>query len=136
MPRTLTATSVAALPAAKACVITREGMPVKSFSQLAEEFGLSFDSLARKVGVSPRTLRNFATNQKPLSPVISEKIIRLGRLKLLARNLFTSDKAIADWFKTPEPALGGLLPIELVDNDSGVREVEGVLMGMIHGHVM
>jgi putative toxin-antitoxin system antitoxin component (TIGR02293 family) len=65
-----------------------------------------------------------------------EKLIRIAHLQSQARKIFTTDEAIAQWLASPAPALDGLAPIDMLDTDMGIREVEAVLNGIAHGNVM
>lgn len=71
-------------------------------------------------------------------PVSSRRTIesRRKRVAKLARKLFSSDAAVAQWLSTPAPALGGRRPEELLKTEAGAAEVEGVLEGISHGNVL
>ena len=65
-----------------------------------------------------------------------EKIVRLARVQRLARHLFTTDEAASQWLASSAPALDGMVPLDLLDTDTGAREVEAVLHGIAYGNVM
>lgn len=80
-----------------------------------------------------------ATNVKKkvrLSAENSEKLVRIARIQTLARSIFSTDAAVAEWLNAPAPALNGIKPIDLVDTDTGAREIEAVLHGIAFGNVM
>ena len=54
----------------------------------------------------------------------------------MARSIFSTDAAVAEWLNAPAPALNGIKPIDLVDTDTGAREIEAVLHGIAYGNVM
>jgi putative toxin-antitoxin system antitoxin component (TIGR02293 family) len=71
-----------------------------------------------------------------LSKDYTEKLVRVARVQSLAKTIFTTDVAVAEWLSAPAPALGGVKPMGLLDTDTGAREVEAVLNGIAHGNVM
>lgn len=63
-------------------------------------------------------------------------MVRIARIQTLARSIFSTDAAVAEWLNAPAPALHGIKPIDLVDTDTGAREIEAVLHGIAYGNVM
>ncbi len=41
--------------------------------------------------------------------------------------VFESDEAAREWFRSPQPALGGSTPLAFADVEPGAREVERLL---------
>ncbi len=70
------------------------------------------------------------------SPENSGKLVRIARIQTLARAIFSTDAAVAEWLSAPAPALNGIKPVELVDTDTGAREIEAILHGIEYGNVM
>src|SRR5580700_7020662 len=59
----------------------RKGIPPKDFVLLARHIGLSQAELARKLGLSPRTIAvRIAGGQKRLNPEESEKVLRIQHI--------------------------------------------------------
>lgn len=61
---------------------------------------------------------------------------RFARIHALARQIFSTDDAVAQWLRAPAPALAGQTPLALINTDAGAREVEAVLQGIAAGNVM
>jgi putative toxin-antitoxin system antitoxin component (TIGR02293 family) len=131
-----TALQVARMPTAAAVALIRAGLPATAFEATAEALALTVDELATKLGVSPRTIRDQRQRKVRLSAENTEKLVRVARIQTLGRTLFSTDDGVADWLRTPAPALHGTKPIDLLDTDTGAREIEAVLHGMAFGHVM
>lgn len=112
----------------------RHGLPAKVFVQLTEHLPLSQATLAAKLGITTRTIHRKIRARQALSPIESEKIIRVARVWNYARHLFTSDEAIASWLMTPAAPLGGISPIDLVDTDVGTTKVESFIKGIAYGN--
>lgn len=114
----------------------RSGLPATDFDRVAAAMSLTMEELAGILGVSPRTVRDQRTKHLPLSRENSEKLVRVARIQKLARTIFSSDAAVAQWLAAPAPALDGQRPFDLLDTELGAREVESVLQGIAYGNVM
>jgi putative toxin-antitoxin system antitoxin component (TIGR02293 family) len=111
----------------------RRGLPPSMLGELAATLGLSTSMLAAKLGIARRTLARKNGSGTPLSSEASEKVLRLARIRNLARALFATDQAIAQWLFKPDAALGGVAPIDLLDTELGSREVETLVRSLSHG---
>ncbi|HTQ32313.1 MAG TPA: antitoxin Xre/MbcA/ParS toxin-binding domain-containing protein [Opitutaceae bacterium] len=114
----------------------RRGLPVSMLNQVAETLGFSAGLLAEKLGIARRTLTRKQSSGEPLSLEASEKVLRVARVRNLARTLFTTDEAISNWLSQPDAALNDSAPLDLLDTDLGAREVEDLLRALAHGHVV
>jgi uncharacterized protein (DUF2384 family) len=54
----------------------------------------------------------------------------------MASKIFADEMAIRDWLQSPSITLSGEAPLNLLDTDSGCRQVEHLLLGLAHGHFM
>lgn len=125
--------NLAQQPVDSLVALIRRGLPATAFKTVALALNLSTETLARKLGVAPRTLARKQKSKTALSAEETEKLLRVVRVRHLAQELFTGDAAISAWLSTPAPALGGKAPIDLLDTDVGTREVEGLILGLAHG---
>ena len=132
----LSAFHVAKMPPTSAIDLIRVGLPAGSFDAAAKVLSLTVDELAAKLGISPRTIRDQRKKKVRLSSEHSEKLVRIARIQTLARSIFSTDAAVAEWLNAPALALNGIKPIDLVDTDTGAREIEAVLHGIAYGNVM
>jgi putative toxin-antitoxin system antitoxin component (TIGR02293 family) len=113
--------------------IVREGLPVRSLFLLAERLDLRQAEISEKIGIPLRTLTRRAAQQSRLTPAESDRTVRLAQVySNAAETLGTGDKAAA-WLKTPNRALRGGRPLDQLDTDPGVREVEDILGRIAYG---
>ena len=82
-----------------------------------------------RIDVGKWTGRPGAVQSPPLLPLPPG-------IERLARQIFTTDRAITQWCNSPEPALGGPKPIELLHTPAGISAIESVLNGIAYGTVM
>ena len=87
------------LPTEKAVVAIRTGLPVKALDGLSKTLGLTTDLLAKKLGISPRTLRDQRKKLAPLSPENTEKVVRIESdtvIRKLRDTIQLSDLQVGD----------------------------------------
>jgi putative toxin-antitoxin system antitoxin component (TIGR02293 family) len=113
--------------------ITREGLPVDTLTLLARELSIERKTLAKLVGISDRTLNRRIASASRLSAEESDRIVRFARVVAKTKDtLGTSEKA-SRWLQSPNRALGGDRPLDLLDTDIGVRSVETILGRIEYG---
>lgn len=113
--------------------LVREGVPVKALLLLAERLDLSQSEIAEKIGIPLRTLtRRMASNAR-LTATESDRTVRLAQVYATAVETLGDGEKAAAWLKTPNRALRGGSPLDQLDTDPGVREVEDVLGRIAYG---
>jgi putative toxin-antitoxin system antitoxin component (TIGR02293 family) len=113
--------------------LVREGLPVKALFLLAERLDLRQAEISEKIGIPQRTLTRRLTQHSRLTPAESDRTVRLAQVYANAvETLGSGDKAAA-WLKTPNRALRGGRPLDQLDTDPGVREVEDILGRIAYG---
>jgi putative toxin-antitoxin system antitoxin component (TIGR02293 family) len=113
--------------------LVREGLPVKALFLLAQRMDLRQAEISEKIGIPQRTLTRRITQNSRLTTAESDRTVRLAQVySTAAETLGSGDKAAA-WLKTPNRALRGGRPLDQLDTDPGVREVEDVLGRIAYG---
>ncbi len=113
--------------------LVREGIPAQALMVLAERTGLRQADVASRFGIPQRTLTRRLAQHSRLTAAESDRTVRLAHVYAAAvETLGDGDKA-AEWLKTPNRALGGGRPLDQLDTDPGVREVEDVLGRIAYG---
>lgn len=113
--------------------IVREGLPSSSADRIAEYYGLSRKKVSDLLGVSVRTLERHQKGNKPLSPVQSDRLLRYARIAAHAEEVFEDAQTARNWLKRPNQALGGEIPLDLLDTEAGVKQVDEVLTRIEYG---
>jgi putative toxin-antitoxin system antitoxin component (TIGR02293 family) len=110
-----------------------EGLPFRAFEHLQRNLELSSTELGEVLGIRPRTMTR-RKEQGRLQPDESDRLLRLSRLFGRALELFESDAPAArGWLRSPQPALGGAVPLKLARTGLGEREVEALIGRLEHG---
>jgi len=113
--------------------LVREGLPVKALLLLAERLDIRQAEISEKIGIPKRTLTRRLQQHARLTAAESDRAVRLAQVFAdAAENLGSEEKAAA-WLKTPNRALRGGRPLDQLDTDPGVREVEDVLGRIAYG---
>ena len=105
--------------------IVREGVPFPAFQKASASLELSLTDLERALGLSARSL--LRRKRGRLTPVESERFLRLVRVVARAEHVLGARDAALDWLRTPNPALGGEKPMSLLDTEIGAHAVNEVL---------
>jgi putative toxin-antitoxin system antitoxin component (TIGR02293 family) len=101
---------------------------------LLERSGLSLQDVAKSLDLSVRSLQR-RRRQGRLARFESDRLFRLARLLALAEFYLDDRRRAADWLKRPNRALGGAVPLEIIDTELGARQVEEVLGRIGYGGI-
>jgi putative toxin-antitoxin system antitoxin component (TIGR02293 family) len=113
--------------------LVRTGLPSASVSTLASRLDLGNNVLSAKLGIPQRTLTRRLSQRSPLTPAESDRTVRMARVVAAAVELIGSHDSAIQWLQTPNRALGGDSPLDLLDTDTGARMVEDVLGRIAYG---
>ncbi len=115
---------------------TLKGAKFEELEALRERLDLSTSEMADLVLISERTLSR-RRKEGRLEPDESDRVLRVQRLLLQARELFDGDESKARrWFHSGFSDLGGESPLSLARTDAGAREVERFIGRLEHGVFM
>jgi len=107
--------------------LIRQGLPSGSLLALGAKLDLKSAALSEKLGIPQRTLTRRLSRHSRLTAPESDRTVRLARVYATAVEMIGNAAKAAEWLRTPNRALGGLIPIDQLDTDLGAREVENIL---------
>jgi len=111
----------------------RSGLPASTIDLLAGTLSLHRAQVAERLSIPARTLsRRLATHSR-LTHEESDRTLRMARVVALAREVLGSGEKASHWLNSPNRALSGRRPFDLLDTDLGVRSVEEVLQRIAYG---
>ena len=111
----------------------RAGLPANSVTALAEKLHLGNGVLSRKLGIPQRTLTRRLSQGSPLTAAESDRTVRMARVYANAVEMIGNREKAIQWLGTPNRALGGGRPLDLLDTDVGARAVEDILGRIAYG---
>src|ERR1700687_1256865 len=110
----------------------REGIPAAAVESLLNAVHVSQSELAQALGIPERTLAR-RKREGVLNSEESSKLLRVGRVFRRASEVFDGPAAAIDWLKSPNAALRGHAPLNLLDTDIGAESVLDTLGRIKHG---
>ncbi len=108
-------------------------MPSGSLIVLGEKLDLKNATLSEKLGIPQRTFTRRLSRHSRLTAAESDRTVRLARVYATAVEMIGNADKAAQWLRTPNRALGGEVPIDQLDTDLGVKEVENILGRIAYG---
>jgi putative toxin-antitoxin system antitoxin component (TIGR02293 family) len=112
----------------------RAGFPQPVIQQVMAGSGLTLMELAETLDLSPRSLQRRKSEGR-LAPHESDRLYRLARIVALAKRYIGDSTEAALWLKRPNRALGGEVPLSLIDTEVGARAVENILGRIAYGGI-
>lgn len=110
----------------------REGLPFTSLEKVMERFGLTREEISTALDLPARTLVR-RKQERRLRRDESDRLFRLVRIAAQASEVLEGREKATRWLHTPNRALGGSRPLDLLDTDLGARQVEEVLGRIDYG---
>ena len=113
-------------PPSKVVPVVPAGLGFGELEALREQLDLPMEQLTAKLGLARATLqRRKATGH--LNTDESAAVVRFARLLGHAVHRFGGLDQARQWLKTPQPELGGTVPLDFAQTAEGAREVESLL---------
>lgn len=113
--------------------LIRKGLPYQSLERVSKRLEISLLAMVESLGLAKRTVARRVQDKRPLSPTESERIVRLARVFSEARQVLGSDDKARRWMFKANRALGGEIPLRLLDTDIGTNIVFDELGRIEHG---
>jgi putative toxin-antitoxin system antitoxin component (TIGR02293 family) len=111
--------------------LVERGLPTENL-ELLKAKGLTFTEMATVV-ISPRTLKHRKARGENLSPVETERAVRVASTIALAEEVFGNHDTALLWLRHSSDRLGERTPLSLLNTEAGGREIESMLHGIAHG---
>jgi putative toxin-antitoxin system antitoxin component (TIGR02293 family) len=112
--------------------MSKEGITKGSLMNFVHFLNFSPDQFARMLPITLRTIHRYSNKQK-FNPTVSEHIIHLVFLVGKGIEVFGSLEKFMSWFNTPNKALGGKIPSDLVSLKTGAQMVMDELTRIEYG---
>lgn len=110
----------------------RRGLPYSSFEETSKKLKINQESLSKSLGLNPRTLIRRKKEQK-LHADESDRLYRVIKIFNFALEVLKEEDYVVKWLSTPKIALGGEIPLTLLDTEPGFQEVENLLGQIEYG---
>jgi putative toxin-antitoxin system antitoxin component (TIGR02293 family) len=112
----------------------RQGFPFTTVKRVAEDCQISETQVATYfLGISEPNLSILEKSGQPLNSIQSDRLYRLSRLISRSIEVFENIDTARKWLKRPNQALGGIVPLDILDTDAGTEQVEELLNRIEYG---
>lgn len=110
--------------------VLNAGLPVETLKVMKSQ-GIVDDN-EMKMFIPARTMARRKEKER-LSPEESDLLARLARIDDFAVEVFGNHEKARKWLRTPNKAVKGHIPLDLLRTDYGARIVESILGRIEHG---
>jgi putative toxin-antitoxin system antitoxin component (TIGR02293 family) len=104
-----------------------------SIQQLSSEYQLSRLQIRHILGISESTQFRYEKRNPLLKFNLVDRWLRFEKIVQQAQELFEDQIETQRWLSTPKVALDNQTPLEILDTDSGCRQVEQILLQAAYG---
>lgn len=112
----------------------RHGLPYSLFKEIQKQTPFTEDDWADYLNLSTKSLQRYkAANKHLFKPIHSEKIFELAEVTELGKEVFGDSAKFFRWLYTPNMALAGNKPSDLIKNSYGKELVIDVLHNIDQG---
>ena len=112
--------------------IVKNGISKSDLESLKRKAALDYNMLAKALSVTRATLINKKREQK-FNMVLSEKIVSLADIYSYGFEVFGDKGLFNQWMQSPNRALGGEVPYNLIDNQYGREEIKNLIGRIAYG---
>lgn len=110
----------------------REGLPKSSIDTFLEKTNVNKQQLSHVLHISTRQLSRYEPDDR-LSPEQSNFFYELTRIYTRALDVLGDQATAENWLARKQVALGGRVPMDLLDTTEGVRLVDDLLTQIEYG---
>jgi len=99
----------------------RHGLPKQALERLAKALRVKVLDLEHILPVSRRTLQRYAQQDVKFLPTeLSDHMLQVAKVYARAVDVFEDEERALEWLQAPIMALGGWIPMSLLDTSAGV----------------
>lgn len=112
---------------------TREGVDFKTFNEFSVTYPLNLATWSKILNMSERTIQRYRREKKRFDSIHTEKLLLIMLLFKKGSDVFGNTENFLTWINSDNIALGGVKPIDLLDNSFGINLVKDELIKIEHG---
>ena len=98
----------------------QNGIPVSAFFDLLEIAELTSSELSSLLNVSYKTMQRYQKEDKKLSALNSEQVLKMIVLYQKAEEIFGDLSSFNRWLRKPAQGLGGQKPLQFMQTPGGI----------------
>ncbi|MCF8357630.1 MAG: DUF2384 domain-containing protein [Prolixibacteraceae bacterium] len=113
--------------------VTRQGVDYETFEDFTVSYPLNSSTWSKILNMSERTIQRYKREKKRLDSIHSEKFLLIMLLFKKGVSVFGNTSNFLAWINSKSIPLGGIKPIDLLDNSFGINMVKDELIRIEHG---
>lgn len=113
--------------------VTREGIDYNTFNEFTISYPLNSSTWSKILNMSERTIQRYRREKKRLDSIHTEKLLLIMLLFNKGVSVFGNTSNFLAWLNAKNIPLGGVKPIDLLDNSFGINMVKDELIKIEHG---
>ena len=111
----------------------RDGIEFDIFDQIRDQIPLGLSDWSRLLNVSDRTMQRYKRERKRFDPLHSDRLLAILILFNNGSDVFGDLDKFMSWINTVNMSMGGIRPIDVLDNSIGIAMVKDELTRIEHG---
>ena len=112
---------------------SRKGVDIDTFDELTGKFPFNLSDWSRILHISERTIQRYRRDKKRLDPIHTDRLLQIMMLLNEGLDVFGDSGNFVTWLNSKNVALGGINPIDLLDNAFGINMLTSELTKIEHG---
>jgi putative toxin-antitoxin system antitoxin component (TIGR02293 family) len=112
---------------------TRKGVEYDAFDNLSNKFPLKNSDWSRILNVSERTMQRYKREKKRFDSTRSERLLSIMLLFKKGVDVFGNSDNFIIWLNSESISLGGVKPMNMLDNIFGINMIKDELLRIEHG---
>ncbi len=112
--------------------VIKKGLPGSAIGKMAEMFDVNKAQIYSLLHLKPKTAQR-ASAKSSLSVDTSDHIVQILKIYEHCLDVFGSNEKTSRWLTTPNHALGGELPIHLMDTMEGISLINDTVTRIEYG---
>ena len=113
--------------------VTRKGIDYNTFNEFTVSYPLNISTWSKILNMSERTIQRYRREKKRLDSIHTEKLLLIMLLFNKGVSVFGNISNFLAWINSKSIPLGGIKPIDLLDNSFGINMVKDELIKIEHG---
>jgi putative toxin-antitoxin system antitoxin component (TIGR02293 family) len=114
-------------------VAIRAGIPARVVDDVARRVGVPKNVIFGVLHTPESTAHKLIRDDRTLDAAASERIMRVVEIVREAEEVFGGRDPAAQWLTRANAALGGAMPLSMLDTEPGAAEVRRVLSSISYG---
>jgi putative toxin-antitoxin system antitoxin component (TIGR02293 family) len=109
--------------------ILSKGLPLRAGTEIKKRFHYTDNQMAKALSLTPKTYRS----RKAFNIIESDRLFVHAKIYSQAIDTFENEDLALEWLNKPQTALGGRIPIEMLETTAGQKLVGDLLTRIDYG---